>query len=187
MGTIVVMFSIAVLTAFAGIAQANDGGCGGEQGQKYRRHNFKKIAKKYNVDADALKEWNHMRHKNPKAGQKLTIYTTKKYNQKEKKEEKAAKEEETKASKKDKNKKKDALKKKKNDDNEDEDTPKKKNTKDKKAKKEGGAVNHTVKKGETLSAISKKYDVSVEDLMKLNKIGAKGSINAGQVIKIKKN
>ena len=149
--------------------------------------NFKKIAKKYNVDADALKEWNHMRHKNPKAGQKLTIYTTKKYNQKEKKEEKAAKEEETKASKKDKNKKKDALKKKKNDDNEDEDTPKKKNTKDKKAKKEGGAVNHTVKKGETLSAISRKYDVSIEDIKKLNKLGAKGSINAGQVIKIKKN
>ena len=54
MGTIVVMFSIAVLTAFAGIAQANDGGCGGEQGQKYRRHNFKKIANKLGL-TDAQK------------------------------------------------------------------------------------------------------------------------------------
>ena len=43
-GKIVVMFSVAVLTAFAGIAQAYDGGC--DQGQRHRHHNFKKIVNK---------------------------------------------------------------------------------------------------------------------------------------------
>lgn len=171
---------------------------------------FKKIAKKYNVDADALKEWNHMRNKNPKPGQKLIIYTTRKYKDKEKKEEKAAKDEETKASKKEKNKKKEDLKKKQKEDKEEADTPKKKTKKEKaeelkkkknkeadeedapkkkskKDKNESSTQSHTVKKGETLSAISRKYNVSVEDLKKLNKMKGKDNINAGQVLKIKKD
>jgi protein CpxP len=43
---IVVMFCIAALTAFAGIAQADDGGWGGEHCGKHQRHNFKEFSKK---------------------------------------------------------------------------------------------------------------------------------------------
>ena len=62
MTTIVVMFCIAALTAFAGIAQADDGGRGGEHCDKHQRHhcgnhqrhNFKKFAKKLGL-TDAQK------------------------------------------------------------------------------------------------------------------------------------
>ena len=54
MGKIIVMFSIAALTAFAGIAQADTGACGGEQNGKHRQHNFKRIAKKLGL-SDAQK------------------------------------------------------------------------------------------------------------------------------------
>ena len=54
MGKIVVMFSVVALTAFAGIAQADDGGCGSEQGQKNGHHNFKRIANKLGL-TDAQK------------------------------------------------------------------------------------------------------------------------------------
>ena len=40
--------------------------------------NFNSIAKKYGVDVSALKEWNRMRSKKLKTGQKLIVYTTKK-------------------------------------------------------------------------------------------------------------
>ena len=45
MTKIVVMFCIAALTAFAGIAQANNGEMGGEHCGKHHRHGFNKIAK----------------------------------------------------------------------------------------------------------------------------------------------
>ena len=51
---IVVMVSIAALTAFAGIAQAGPGGCGGENCGKHQRHDFKKIAEKLGL-TDAQK------------------------------------------------------------------------------------------------------------------------------------
>jgi protein CpxP len=54
MGKIVVMVCIAALTAFASIAQADCGGCGGEHGGKHQQHNFKKIAKKLGL-TDAQK------------------------------------------------------------------------------------------------------------------------------------
>src|SRR5665647_992425 len=54
MAKIVVVFCIAALAAFASIAQANDGGCGSEQGQSHRHHNFKRIAKKLGL-TDAQK------------------------------------------------------------------------------------------------------------------------------------
>lgn len=46
MGEIIVMLCVAALTAFAGIAQADTGGCGGEHQGKHLRHNFRKIAQK---------------------------------------------------------------------------------------------------------------------------------------------
>ena len=43
---VVVMLSIAALTAFAGIAQANEGGWGGGCRGNHQHHNFRKLAKK---------------------------------------------------------------------------------------------------------------------------------------------
>lgn len=52
-----------------------------------------------------------------------------------------------------------------------------------KPKSSGGNERHTVQKGETLYGISRKYGVSVEDLMSLN--GLKGSsLNVGQTLAI---
>ncbi|NVN92881.1 MAG: Spy/CpxP family protein refolding chaperone [Desulfuromonadales bacterium] len=51
---IAVFFCVATLTAFAGIAYANDGGWGGEHGGQYQHHNFKKIEKKLGL-TDAQK------------------------------------------------------------------------------------------------------------------------------------
>lgn len=47
-----------------------------------------------------------------------------------------------------------------------------------------GAVSHTIKKGETLSTISKNYGVSVKSIKDLNKISDANVIGTGQVIKI---
>jgi Spy/CpxP family protein refolding chaperone len=46
MAGIAVAFCITALTAFAGIAQADGRGCGGEQAGKHRQHDFRKIADK---------------------------------------------------------------------------------------------------------------------------------------------
>jgi periplasmic protein CpxP/Spy len=54
MGKIVVMLCIAASTAFAGIAQAEGGGWGGEHCGKHQHHNFKKFAKKLGL-TDAQK------------------------------------------------------------------------------------------------------------------------------------
>ena len=58
-------------------------------------------------------------------------------------------------------------------------------------KHNGNSVNstakyHTVKMGETLTSISRKYNTSVSELMKINKISDKNKINVNQKIKIKK-
>lgn len=54
MARTVVMFCIAALTAFASIAQANDGEWGGEHCGKHQRHNFKRFEKKLGL-TDAQK------------------------------------------------------------------------------------------------------------------------------------
>jgi periplasmic protein CpxP/Spy len=51
---ITVFFCIAALTAFAGIAQANDGGWRGEHDGRHEHHNFRKIEKKLGL-TDAQK------------------------------------------------------------------------------------------------------------------------------------
>ncbi len=47
-------------------------------------------------------------------------------------------------------------------------------------------ITHTVKKGDSLSKIAKKYDVTVDALLKLNKLKENASLRKGQVLKIKK-
>lgn len=54
MAIVVVMMSITALTAFAGIAHANPGECGGENCGKHQRHDFKKMADKLGL-SDAQK------------------------------------------------------------------------------------------------------------------------------------
>ena len=54
MARIAVIFCIAALTAFASIAQADDGGYGGEHCGKQQRHDFKKFEKKLGL-TDAQK------------------------------------------------------------------------------------------------------------------------------------
>ena len=54
MAKIAVMFCIAVLTAFAGMAQADEGGWDGEHCGKLQQHNFKKFEKKLGL-TDAQK------------------------------------------------------------------------------------------------------------------------------------
>lgn len=51
---VLVLFCVAALTAFVSIAQADGGGCGGEQFGKHQQHNFMKIAKKLGL-TDAQK------------------------------------------------------------------------------------------------------------------------------------
>lgn len=48
-----------------------------------------------------------------------------------------------------------------------------------------GAASYTVKKGDTLSAIAKRYNTTVDALVKLNGIKNKNLINVGQVIKLR--
>ena len=47
----------------------------------------------------------------------------------------------------------------------------------------GDYLNYRVKKGDTLYAISRKYYLSVEDLMKLNGL-QNSALNVGQVLKV---
>jgi membrane-bound lytic murein transglycosylase D len=143
--------------------------------------NFSSIAKKYKVDEEALKEWNHMRKKKIKAGQKLIIYTTKK-GKPEKKEPKPF------VSGNNELKSDTSVK-----ENADSEKPASeiKNKKNKAVKKEKAeakpkTIIYKVKKGDTLSSISRKYNnIAVNDIIEWNKLGKNGIINAGQELKIK--
>jgi membrane-bound lytic murein transglycosylase D len=55
------------------------------------------------------------------------------------------------------------------------------------AKTAGSAVTHRVKKGQTLTAIAKRYGTTVNAIASLNSIKNAGSIRAGQVLKIPKS
>ncbi|MFZ4402194.1 MAG: LysM peptidoglycan-binding domain-containing protein, partial [Bacteroidales bacterium] len=197
---------------------------------------FFKLANKFNVDADALKEWNRMRNKKIKPGQKLIIYTTKK-EKTEKKESKpfiksnsnievkpdsAEKKDNSKTeTKKTKNNSKEDIKAKKTDSKEGgknkktdskedtktknadlkeeskskkavskEDTKAKKSIdnseKSEKAKKKPKEISYKVKKGESLSAIARKFEgTSVKDIIEWNDLNKDGKITPGQVLKIK--
>ena len=50
----------------------------------------------------------------------------------------------------------------------------------------GRYVTHTVGKGDSLSKIAKKYGVTVESLLKLNKLKKNATLRKGQVLKVKK-
>ncbi len=146
--------------------------------------NFNNIAKKYGVDVAALKEWNRIKGKKLKSGQKLIIYTTKK--SKISDDEKS-----TNSAAKIKNEviQNDTLKKevKKSEKTvkeiKDENIAKKKEKTT--LKKTASKSTHKVQKGETLSSISRKYDVSIKDLIDWNNLKKDGKINIGQTLIIK--
>ncbi|HBN05588.1 MAG TPA: hypothetical protein DD434_07340, partial [Bacteroidales bacterium] len=63
-------------------------------------------------------------------------------------------------------------------------------TKDTKKTKKAKEVNenkkyHKVKKGETIAAISRKYNVPMDDIFKLNKLNKRSVIKVGQSIRVK--
>jgi len=163
---------------------------------------FFKLANKFQVDADALKEWNRMRNKKIKPGQKLIIYTTKR-EKSEKKESKpfiknsnvetkpdsASKEngikEENKAKKnglKESPKIKKAVLKEESKSKKTIDSTEKKDKSQKKSKE----ISYKVKKGESLSSIARKFEGStVNDLIEWNNLKKDGKITPGQMLKIK--
>lgn len=153
--------------------------------------NFNSIAKKYGVDVSALKEWNRMRSKKLKTGQKLIVYTTKKSKsteneQKEKPENKIEKNNSDSLKKTDNKSVKEKINKKESSDTENKKNQEKSenNIKTEK-KKDSKKTTHKVGKGETLSSISRKYNVSVDELIKINNLKSDGKINYGQTLIIK--
>lgn len=153
--------------------------------------NFNSIAKKYGVDVNALKEWNRMRSKKLKTGQKLIIYTTKKSKtseneQKEKPENKIEKNNSDSLKKTDNKSVKEQINKKESSDTENKKNQEKaKNNNKTEKKKDSKKTTHKVGKGETLSSISRKYNVSVDELIKINNLKSDGKINSGQTLIIK--
>ncbi len=151
---------------------------------------FFKLANKFNVDADALKEWNRMRNKKIKPGQKLIIYTTKK-EKSEKKESKPFTKNncETKPdSTVKKTNLKEEVKSKKTNSKEEGKTKKTTETskKTEKQKEKSKQTTYKVKKGESLTAIARKFEgVTVNDLMEWNDIDKNDNITPGQLLKIK--
>lgn len=153
--------------------------------------NFNSIAKKYGVDVSALKEWNRMRSKKLKTGQKLIVYTTKKSKsteneQKEKPENKIEKNNSDSLKKTDNKSVKEKINKKESSDTENKKNQEKSENKIKtEKKKDSKKTTHKVGKGETLSSISRKYNVSVDELIKINNLKSDGKINYGQTLIIK--
>lgn len=153
--------------------------------------NFNSIAKKYGVDVSALKEWNRMRSKKLKTGQKLIVYTTKKSKsteneQKEKPENKIEKNNSDSLKKTDNKSVKEKINKKESSDTENKKNQEKSENKIKtEKKKDSKKTTHKVGKGETLSSISRKYNVSVDELIKINNLKSDGKINSGQTLIIK--
>jgi membrane-bound lytic murein transglycosylase D len=146
--------------------------------------NLNNIAKKYGVDVAALKEWNRIKSKKLKGGQKLIIYTTKKSktsdNEKSTNSAVKTKNDEPKIDTiKHEVKKTEKPSKEIKDEN-----PTKKNKKTA-SKKNPEKSTQKVQKGETLRSISRKYDVYINDLIDWNNLKIDGKINIGQSLLIK--
>lgn len=127
-------------------------------------HNVKKgehlsiIARKYNVSVKEIKEWNRLKSNALYKGQKLIIYT----------EEQTA------------SKQPDNILSAKPSSNQNAENKTNSSTGEK-----GKVIYYTVKAGDTLWNISKRYDgVTVKDIMKWNNLTPKSSIKAGDKIKI---
>lgn len=56
---------------------------------------------------------------------------------------------------------------------------------DKKNAKPAKPVSHTVKKGETVTAIADKYNLTTKEVIKLNKLSANGAVKPGMKLKLK--
>lgn len=134
---------------------------------------YQKIARKFKVDEYALKEWNRMRGKKLKTGQNLIIYTVNKTNS---------------------NTKQINQKFENNTSNSDSVNLKKSTKDDSKTYHQADKPNnneknqsikyHTVKKGENLTIIAKKYNVSVNEIMDWNNIKTNNHVVIGQKLKI---
>lgn len=139
------------------------------------------IARRYGVSVSELKRWNKKR-KSPVRGQLLTVYQKKRVEiDKKEEQEKGPFTEETTVS-------NDATNQ--MEAQESSPVPKKdkiaNETSKKPVVKKSKSVTHKVRKGETVSAISRKYNVEINDIISLNKLNKKRPIiRVGQVLKIK--
>lgn len=134
---------------------------------------YQKIARKFNVDEYALKEWNRMRGKKLKTGQNLIIYTVNKNNSNQKPfvQKTSGTPITTDSS---------SIKKANHEENKSTIQEHKKINNEKKST----TTIHVVKKGESLTSIAKKYNVSVNEIMNWNDIKTHNHIVVGQKIKI---
>jgi membrane-bound lytic murein transglycosylase D len=133
------------------------------------------VARKYGVTVSDIKSWNYIGKKGIKAGKKLIIYVQKPVESKtgssESKTEVASKKDTT--------------------DNKQlaENTSSKKSSSSKPQAKPaantGDTLYHSIKSGESLYLVSKKYGVSVNDLLKLNGLSKNSTLSIGQKIRVR--
>lgn len=127
------------------------------------------IASWYNVRISDLRYWNNIRRNLIRGGQKLVVYVPKKKAERYKKINSMSFAQKQKMV------------------GKSTDTPKHVSTNEKKETSDNNYVYYTVKWGDTLWDISKKYpEVSINDIMELNNISNARKLSPGQVIKIKK-
>lgn len=134
------------------------------------------IARKYGVTVADLKTWNYIGKKGLRPGKKLTVYIQKAVEGKPQHIEAKAGETQLAANNDSTDNKKLA-----------ENTSSKKNTATPKAKTNTSAEKetHTIKSGESLYMVSKKYGVSVDQLMKLNGLNKNSKLSIGQKIRLR--
>ena len=128
------------------------------------------IARKYGVTVSDIKTWNYIGKKGLRSGKKLTIYIQKPTEEKDKIVEKNVSEKEDTSD----NKKLAENSK-----------PKKSETKSGSNTSNKHAKYHIIKSGESLYLVSKKYGVSVNDLLKLNGLSKNSILSIGQKIRIR--
>lgn len=135
------------------------------------------IARKYGVTVADLKTWNYIGKKGLKPGKKLTIYIQKAVEGKSENIEAKAGETQL-ASNNDSTENKKLA----------ENLTSKKSTTNSKAKANTTTTEketHTIKSGESLYMVSKKYGVSVDQLMKLNGLNKNSKLSIGQKIRLR--
>ena len=119
------------------------------------------IARKYGVTVTDLKTWNYVGKRGIQPGKKLVVFVREQKQQPKELEVRTEKPEQNLAAK----------------------EPEKKLLAEKKTEKNGFLV-HTVKKGESLFSISKRYGVSVNTIKELNDLNS-NSLSLGQVLKVR--
>lgn len=132
------------------------------------------IARKYGVTVADLKTWNYIGKKGLRPGKKITVYIQKAVEAKPENTE--AKANETQLANNDSTDSKKIA---------ENAAPKKSSTKTKSAATDTKEIYHSIKAGETLYVLSKKYGVSVNDIMQMNGLTKSSTLSIGQKIRLR--